>query len=76
MKWKTIAIIFIVLFVVLLTYNVWAINYYYKENDRSNKCYYDICGEYADAWYSEKICYCYDYDLMGEQIIAKTKIME
>ena len=74
--WKTTAIIFIILFGVLLAYNIWAISYVFKEEARTNECYYNVCSDYVDAWYSEKICYCYENDLLGNQITAKTKVME
>lgn len=49
--------------------------YGYSYNKNTNLCYYEICGDYPEAYYDSEICYCYDYDLMGEVRLAKTKII-
>jgi hypothetical protein len=41
-----------------------------------NVCYYDICSGYIDAWWEEGVCYCYDYDLLGQLEVAKTEYMK
>ena len=71
-KWKTIAIIFIILFGLLMIYNIWAINYYFAEEDKTTECYYDICEEYYDAYYVDDVCYCYD----EEYNLEKTDYMK
>ena len=76
MNWKTIAIIFIILFGLLLTYNIWSVNYYNNEVEKTNICFYDICADYIQASYEEDICSCYEIDMVGEYIIAKTEYMK
>lgn len=75
MDWRTIAIIFIILFGVLLFFNIWAINYYSAEEKRTDECYYDFCSEYPDADYIDGVCFCYENDIMGGLIVADTKVM-
>ena len=62
--WRTIAIIFICLFSVLLLFNIWAVNNYLEEENNTNECYYDVCSGYIDAWYSNNICFCYETDML------------
>jgi len=74
-KWKTIAIIFIILFTVetlcLVTLNI----IYASDEKKMNECYYDICEGYPDAYYESNICQCYGYDMFGELVITKEKYM-
>lgn len=74
--WKTIAIIILILFIIenfIIIYGIYLIE---KEEKLTYECYYDICEEYPDALYEEPLCTCYDYDLMGDYVIAKQKILE
>ena len=73
--WKTIAIIFIILF--LAETSIFFIGYIQitKEETRTNKCYYDICSKYPEAIYENNVCYCYDYGVLGEFVVAKTEHM-
>ena len=59
-KWKIVAIVFITLFTLLLLFNIWGISLYMAETDSANECYYDICKDSVDAYYSENVCYCMD----------------
>lgn len=73
MKWKTIAIIFIILFI---SENLLIGFFYYlevKEIEETNNCYYNICEEYPEAEYLDDICFCYDYDVLGDYVIVKTE---
>lgn len=74
--WKATAIAFIILFLLLLAFNIYATNKVIQEEEKMNECFYDVCEEYVDAWYEEKICYCYEYGLLGDLQIAKTKYMK
>lgn len=76
MSWKTVAIIFIVLFLVETIFIGWSIFYYNKEQENQNICWYDICGAYPDAIYENNICTCYDYDIFDNLVVAKTKYMK
>jgi len=75
-RWKIIAIIFIALFGLLLLYNIWGIISYYNEVEKTDICYYDVCNEYPQAILEGNICSCYDYDLTGDLIVSKTKILK
>jgi len=74
--WKIIAIIFIVLFVLETSFLTWSIMLVNKETEQANICWYDICGEYPEALYDSDVCTCYDYDLLGEYVVAKTEYMK
>ena len=74
--WKTIAIIFIVLFILenlWIGYGLYLID---KDEDRINECYYEICKEYPDAWYEADVCSCYDYDLLGTLVVVEQEYMK
>ena len=74
--WKTTAIIFIILFSVLLLLNMWVIADAARDEKRTLNCYYNICEDYPEAHYDIYIgvCYCYDFDkTTGEYTIVKTK---
>lgn len=50
--------------------------YVTQEENKTLECYYEICEDYPDAIREGNLCYCYDYDLLGEKILAKTKVMK
>ncbi len=69
--WKTIAIIFIVLFVLETLILIWAISAGTSMINNENECSINICGEVENAvsyYYDEyeQICYCMDVD--GETV--------
>ena len=73
--WKTLAIIFMILFIIETLFvglGVYLVN---EEERQTNLCYYEVCDEYPEALFDEGICTCYEYDLMGEFVPAKNKIM-
>jgi len=74
-KWKTIAIVFIILFALETSLWIWAFWDLARDTEKTNICYYDICGEYPDALYEDDICYCYEYDFFGDLVLAKTEYM-
>ena len=74
--WKVIAIIFIVLFTLEAGYVIWSFYYVARETNNLNVCYYDFCSETPEATYSNGICYCYDYDVIGNLVPVKTKVMK
>jgi len=69
--WKTLAIIFIVLFVFLMVCIIWGTSLVNQEEQKTFDCYYNVCADYPNAWYEESFCYCVDED----QEIAITKYM-
>lgn len=74
--WRTIAIVFIILFTAETLYVVWGTMLVMKENRRTLECYYDICEEYPEAIYEDNVCYCYDYGLLGDMQVVKTKLID
>jgi len=74
-KWKTIALIFIILFALETSLFVWSYYTVIKEERMTMECYYDICEDYPDAYLEENLCLCWDYDVWGEPIIVKQKYM-
>jgi len=75
MNWKIIGIVFMILFILETAYIVWAFWYVGREEQRTNECFYEICEDYPDAWYEDNLCTCYEYDMFGEYVVAKTKYM-
>ena len=73
--WKNIAIVFIILFSLLVLFYVWVYWSVGIEDDKINECFYDICSESIDAEYLANVCSCYDYDVLGNVIVAKTEYM-
>jgi len=67
-KWKTIAIIFIVLFCLETFVLVWAATTGMSDLAREEECVMNVCGEnHAYQYYpSTKFCYCYNE--FGERI--------
>lgn len=73
--WKVVAIIFIVLFSLETLMWVYSFYMYEKELKETKYCYYDVCADYPEASYEEGICWCYDYDLVGNYKIVKTEVI-
>lgn len=46
-----------------------------QEIENTNICYYDICEEYPDALYEEGVCFCRDYDIIGNLVVVETEVM-
>lgn len=74
-KWKTIAIIFIVLFTLETLYFAWATYVYMQEEKKTLECYYVVCEEYPEAMYENGVCFCYDYTMLGDLDVVKTEVM-
>ena len=73
-KWKIIAIVFIILFTILIS--LVGMSYYNlgKYNKAANDCYHNFCGDSPDAiYYEDGVCECYDYDLLGRMIVVKER---
>jgi len=73
--WKIVAIIFIVLFLLETSGWVYASWYVSREKNKDLVCYYEICADSIDALREGNLCSCYDYDLIGNLNIVKTKLM-
>jgi hypothetical protein len=60
--WKTVAIIFIILFAAESLYLIWAYQLGTTSLNNEKECSYDICVEYDAYTYDqyEKVCSCYD----------------
>jgi len=76
MNWKTLSIILMILLVLETSFIAWGYYLVTKEESQIKECYYDICEDYPQAWFENEICYCYDYGLTGEYVVAKTKYMD
>lgn len=74
-NWKAIAIVFIILFVLLLAFVGLGAFLVDQEDQRIKECYYEICADTPEAQLVEDICYCYDYDKNGEWEVVNTHIM-
>lgn len=72
-SWKVTAIIFIILFLLETLFFGWAIWAAIQDENRMKECYYEVCSEYVDAYYEDNICTCYEADMFGEYIVAKTQ---
>ena len=66
LPWKTIAIVFIILFVLETAFFMFIISEGSELVEKENECSINICGpdEYTAFWYDdyEGICYCYTGD--------------
>jgi len=62
MKWKTIAIIFIILFIVETVFFGWAMYIGQQEINKENDCIYNVCADYSSYIYDgyNSLCSCYD----------------
>ncbi len=67
-KWKTIAIIFIVLFCLETFVFVWAITTGMSEITKEEECVMDVCSENHAYQYYPNIGMCYCYNEFGERI--------
>jgi len=74
-NWKIIAIIFIILFIAETFLIIWGIVLVNQEDRDIKECYYDVCGEYADAELIDGVCVCYTYDVIGNLIPGKTEVI-
>jgi len=76
MNWKIIAIIFIILFTIETLWISYGLYLIQKEEAQVNECYYNICSDYPEAQVQNNVCFCYELDLLGEYVIAKTEVIK
>ena len=60
-NWKTIAIIFIILFVIETTMSILFVNIGNNEINKEESCRVSICNNVPGAfnyWYENDVCYC------------------
>jgi hypothetical protein len=75
MSWKTVAIIFIILFTLETSYLIWGLYLVAVEDRKTETCFYEICSKYPDASIEGNICSCMDYDVLGELQVVETKVI-
>lgn len=66
--WKTLAIVFMALFVLETIVMVWAFNAGTEMMDQEYECAINICGDEHDAFFYDEyaeVCYCYS----GSEIV-------
>ena len=76
MNWKTIAIIFITLFVIENVFIVWSTILILREEKQTMECYYEICKDYPEAWLEDGLCTCGDYDVLGNLQAVEWEVMK
>jgi len=76
MNWKVIAIVFIILFALETAWLGFGLYILMQEEAEAKECWYEICGEYPEALVENGVCFCYDYDVLGDYIIVKTEVMK
>jgi len=74
--WKILAIIFAALFIIETSIFIWGAVTVANENEKIEKCYYDICSEYPEALVEGNVCFCYEYSYLDQLIVAKTEIIK
>ncbi len=74
--WKITAIIFMVLFFSFFSLTMWGLVITEQEASLERHCFYNVCGEYPDAYYMNKVCTCYDYGVLGDLVEVKTEVVE
>lgn len=74
--WKVLAIVFASLFILETLFIIWGVAIANREERVMEECYYDVCAEYPNSDIDGNVCYCYDYDLLGQLMIAKTTLIK
>lgn len=73
--WRALSILLII---ILIVENVWLWGgyiYIKSQEDRTNRCFYDVCSDYEEASFERNVCTCYDKDVLGKWALGKTKYM-
>jgi hypothetical protein len=73
--WRTLAIVFMTLFIVETAIVAWGVMIVNQEQDNINMCHYDICGDYLDADLVDGVCFCYEEGFAGDYIVGHTEVM-
>ena len=74
--WKTIAIVFFLLFVLETGFWIWIFNIGVQEEENAYDCYYNFCSGSYDADYDQGLCTCYDLDVMGNYVVSDTEYVK
>jgi hypothetical protein len=73
--WKILAIVLLIIVIIENLFFAWGYMIVEKEAKQTRECYYGICANYPDAYVEDGVCFCYDYDNLGQLIVAKTEII-
>lgn len=75
--WKVLAIIFMILFILETAFVMWGVSIVNEEEEMKNRCYYEICEDYPEAFYYENTCECFDMnEETYEYELIKTEYMK
>lgn len=74
--WKVFAIILLIILIVENVFIAWGWYMIAQDERKTEECYYDVCAEYEEAYIVGNICYCYEYDVFDNYVVAKTQIIK
>jgi len=74
--WKVLAVASIIINLSLMVLWIYGYVTIHYEEKMQRECFYDVCSDYPDAEVLDKVCYCYDFDMLGDLFLVKTKIMD
>ena len=72
-NWKVIAIMLLTILIIENILIIWGAYSLQQEEKKTYECFYEVCEGYIDAEYVDKICTCYEEDVLGGYAIGKQK---
>lgn len=76
MNYKIAFWIVLVLLLLETSLFIWGYTTTVKQENRTLECYYNVCAKYPEAELVGKVCYCEDYDLLGNLVVKETKLLD
>jgi len=73
--WKILAVTSTTMLLALIGILIWGTILNAEYEEKVSTCYYDICSGYEDAWFDQNVCYCYAYDVLGNEVVDYTEYM-
>ncbi len=69
--WKTIAIVFIILFVLESLFLIWIFKLGFEDVDNENMCIINVCNGYDAYTYIDGVCSCYNnHELLYQEYLS------